>query len=301
MAGFNVLKHTHVMIGIPLLEWHDYLPPPGITPAKAGHICGGLLSVPPWGILSGKKNNTPGKTVETATSYGMSRGTDMGPLIPHYNVIPPAPPNLLLPVIILFSGSKSHFGASTVLFEQGQAAFAVAVKVNFNLNCAGPTMPPLPSGLVIAEPQTVEVGVTVGDMIAGFLHMAVDLLIQFGLNRLFGGKNGVVGNWLERLGPRLLPTVLRRVYMFPNVMGSALAPYIGSSAASYVGQASRAILGEWVSTLAAFVVGGPVGYSPGWTPIGGYGGGLLDSGHDAAQQAIDDHFTGPGDSPFIGE
>jgi hypothetical protein len=193
MPGFNVLKHTHTMIGLPFLEWHDYLIPPGLpTPPKAGHTCFAIIAAGPWGFLTGQKNDEgPNKTVQTDTSTALSVTTDAGPLIPHLNIIPLAPPNLLIPVFLLASGSKSHFGASTVLFPKGPAAFAVAIKVNFNLNCAGATLPPLPSGLVIAMPQTVEVGVTMGDLIGGIVHLVLDALIQFGLNRALKGLGGV--------------------------------------------------------------------------------------------------------------
>jgi len=77
----------------------------------------------------------------------------MGFLIPHIR-LPPAPANLLVPILFLFSGSKSHFGAHNHLTPKGPLAFACLMFVNLNVNCAGPTKPPFASGLVLAFWQT---------------------------------------------------------------------------------------------------------------------------------------------------
>lgn len=315
MAGFNVLKRSHVMIGLPFLEWHDYLPPPGITPAKAGHLCGGILACGVWGVISTirKVNDEgPNKDVLTAGNHALSRTHDMGPLIPHYNLLPPAPPNLLLPVFLLASGSKAYMGASTVQFNKGSAAFAIAVKVNFNLNCAGATLPPLPSGLVIAMPQTVEVGVTMGDMIAGLANMVFDAALQFILNRLFSSK--FMGSVFSRISGRVLPAVLQNFMKWPtSTLGMKLATVFGEKVGFWAAQAGGQVVKNAVGVAVGILVGSPIGYSPGWSPTGGsdwdkwitpgaseYQPGNQNSlQHDKRQKAIDDYYTNKGESPFI--
>lgn len=129
---FNVLKHYHPMIGIPILEKHQAIFPPAPTPVPlVPHIAAAVMCWGPWGILTGKPNPT-----EVSASGGMmmSQGTDIGPLIPHYNLVPPAPPNVLLLVIIPTSGSKSHFGAHGHLAPKGPIAFACLKNLNLNLN-----------------------------------------------------------------------------------------------------------------------------------------------------------------------
>ncbi len=299
---FNVLKTYHPMIGIPVLEWHQAIFPPDPSPKpKIMHACAAMLCAGPWGILSGKPNRT---AVSASGGVMLSQGTDIGPLIPHFNLIPFLPPNALLPIIILTSGSKSHFGARKNVAAQGPVAFAVAVKVNFNLNCAGPAMPPLPSGLVITF-NTHTTGATVGDVIAGALHMGVDLLVQFGLNRLFAAP-GVAG-FFERMTARLLDPIVKRLTGFV-VLELAVRSLTGSN---WLGVAADALL---LSILPAkvtgiFLLGSPVGYSPSYTPVGGLPGGPLDRAQGAGAQAIDDflgtgnveqHPSGPTPAPTSG-
>jgi hypothetical protein len=286
---FNVLKTYHVMIGIPWMELHQAVFPPVMAPVpKVPHVCGAMLCVGPWGALTGKPNPT-----EISASGGvmLSQGTDIGPLIPHYNLTPPAPPNSLLPVIILTSGSKSHFGAHANTAPQGPVAFAIGFKVNFNLNCAGPMFPPLPSGVVLTF-NTHTTGATIGDIVAGFAHMIVDGLIQFGLNRLFASARitalgerlaqGVLGPALSKLG---YGSVQALIDMGIPRLGS-LGRYAGSIAEEF-------LFGLPVTLISVLGIGSPVGYSPGYTPVGGKGGGLLDRGHKGVQQAVDDLFNSP--------
>ncbi|KYF48087.1 hypothetical protein BE04_42455 [Sorangium cellulosum] len=287
---FNVLKHYHPMIAIPWFEQHQAVFPPVITPVpKVPHIAGGVpLCWGPWGVLSGKRNDT-----EVSASGGMmmSQGTDIGPLIPHYNLTPPAPPNSLLVVIIPTSGSKSHFGAHGHVAPKGPIAFACAKVVNFNLNCAGPAWPPLPSGVVPAF-NTHTVGVTVGDLVAGALHMFVDGLIQFGLNRLFAWSR--VGDFFENVAQRALGPGLRALgYGNVQALVEYGLPGLGRLG-RYVGSAAEEFLFNLPGTLVAVgILGSPVGWSPGYTLVGGHGGNAVDAGHGAVQKAVDNYFNSP--------
>jgi hypothetical protein len=295
---FNVLKHYHVMVCIPWLEMHQAVFAPVLAPVpKVPHIAAAMLCIGPWGILTGKPNPT-----EISASGGimLSQGTDIGPLIPHYNVTPPAPPNSLLVVIIPTSGSKSHFGAHNHILKEGPIAFACAKVINFNLNCAGPLWPPLPSGVVLTF-NTHTTGVTIGDLVAGFLHMGVDALIQFGLNRLFSWSK--VSNFFESIAQRALGPILRRFgYGSVQALIEMGIPGLGRLG-RYVGSGAEEFLFNLPGTLVALGVGSPLGYSPGWSPVGGYGGKAEDAGHGAVAQAVDDFFNEPavGDFPMQGD
>ncbi|WP_437648055.1 hypothetical protein [Sorangium sp. So ce362] len=297
---FNVLKHYHPMIAIPWLEMHQAVFPPVLAPVpKVPHLAGGVpLCWGPWGILSGKRNDN-----EVSASGGMmmSQGTDIGPLIPHYNLTPPAPPNSLLVVIIPTSGSKSHFGAHGHVAPEGPIAFACAKVVNFNLNCAGPLWPPLPSGVVPAF-NTHTVGVTVGDLVAGALHMGVDLLVQFFLNRLF--SRPAIGNLFENVAQRALGPALRALgYGNVQALIEYGIPGLGRLG-RYVGSAAEEFLFNLPGTLVAVGVGSPLGYSPGWSPAGGWLGqketeisgkkvNRENDAHRAVQRAVDNYFNSP--------
>jgi hypothetical protein len=294
---FNALKDYHVMIAIPIIEMHQAILPPLPTPLpKVPHIAGAMLCKGPWGAISGKPNPT---VFSASGGVQMSQGSDIGPLIPHYNVIPPAPPNALLPIMLVTSGSKCHFGAHKSVAPNGPIAFAIAVKVNFNLNCAGPAWPPLPSGLVIAFNSHV-IEATIGDIIAGALHLLVDMAIQFGLNRLFSSSR--VSGFFEDVAQRALGPGMRALgYGNIQAMVEYGIPGLGRLG-RHVGAAAEEFLFNLPGTLVAIGIGSPVGYSPGVSPIGGYAGGALDKGHAAAQSAIDNYFNspGPGDYPASG-
>jgi hypothetical protein len=302
---FNVLKHYHVMVAIPYMELHQGIFPPVPAPVPTvPHLAGAALCLGPWGALTGKPNPT-----EHSASGGkvMSQGTDIGPLIPHYNLTPPAPPNSLLPIMLLTSGSKSHFGAHKTQAPKGPVAFAVAVKINFNLNCAGPIAPPLPSGVVVTF-NTHTTGATIGDIVAGALHLVIDLAIQFGLNRLFAWSK--VSNFFEDIAQRALGPGMRALgYGNIQAMVEYGIPGLGRFGRN-VGSMAEEFLFNLPGTLAAWGVGSPLGYSGGQTqdrssptPVGGKVGDALDSGHGSVQQAVDDYFNspGPGDYPVPGQ
>jgi hypothetical protein len=285
---FNVLKHYHVMIGIPILEWHQAIFPPVMAPKpKVMHMCGAMLCIGPWGVLTGKPNPT-----EISASGGvmLSQGTDIGPFIPHYNMFPFAPPNALLPIIFLCSGSKSHFGAHAHTLPKGPTAFACAVKVNFNLNCAGPAAPPLPSGLVFTF-NTHVTGATIGDLVAGGLHLVFDLLVQWGLNRLFA-RAGVT-ELTERIAQGILGPFLK-------LLGVGSVSYlVGQGLGKWAGAAAEEFLFALPGTLpAVFGPGSPLGYSPGYSPDGGSDhwwnlSTYTDPAHGGVQRAVDNYFNKP--------
>ncbi len=273
---FNILKDYHVMIGV---DFHKaVLPPPAPPVPNLPHACIAPLCIPPWGGLTGKPN---GSVFSSGLGRTMSQGTDIGSLIPH---IPLPPPNLLLPIIILTSGSKSEFGAHAHVAPEGPVAFAVLKVINLNLNCAGPACPPLPTGVVITF-NTNTTGVTIGDIIAGCLRMVVDSALQYALNRIFASNT--VSNFLDNL-------VLRGFEVFGPLVGRFAPAALGAFIKGYVFSSLFSTTVENIlGALAADVIGSPLGYSPGWSPVGGFLGNAEDQGQSKVQQAVDNYFNNP--------
>ncbi|HVT09944.1 MAG TPA: hypothetical protein VHO67_20920 [Polyangia bacterium] len=297
-----VLKHYHVMISIPFIELHQAILPPSFIPVpKVPHMAGAVLYLGPWGALAKKANL---KEYSSSGGIMMSQGTDIGNLIPHYNVIPPAPLNALLPIIILTSGSKSHFGSHAHIAPKGPIAAACLSVVQFNLNCAGPASPPLPAGMVIPF-NTHLVGMSPGDWIAGFLHMVVDGGLQYVVNQFFSLSK--VSGFFEDLAEGALKPFMRALGSgnITSIIADAMErslPKLGR----WLGQAAEELLFAAPGAGAGLLLGSPLGYSPGWSPIGGGDAGAEDAGHEAAQKAIDKYLgtsdveefpSGPGDFP----
>jgi hypothetical protein len=277
-----VLKHLHPMIGV---DFHDEIAPPGIPAPKIPHLTAGLLCFPPWGVVTGKPNGT----VWTTHAMSLAQGTDMGFLIPHIP-LPPAPANLLAPILTLVSGSKSHFGAHNHLTPQGPLAFACLVVVNLNLNCAGPTMPPLPTGFVFAVFQLTWQGVTLGDLIAGALHMLVDIVVQHLINRFLSrGPASKAFDWLNRKIGGALAARTYVNFVKLSAVGAKTVPQVIQA----VMQGSRRslILGYGLieqapGILAGYAIGTPIGYSPAWAPTS-QAEGYADQGQDAVARGVD--------------
>jgi hypothetical protein len=301
----SVLKHYHVMVSIPFLELHQAILPPSFVPVpKVPHLAGAALFLGPWGSITGKANLT---AFSASGGIIMSQGTDIGPLIPHYNVIPPMPPNALLAVIVLTSGSKAHFGSHGHVAKEGPVAIACLGTVQFNLNCAGPAAPPLPSGLVIPF-NTHMVGMSPGDFVAGLLHMIVDAGLQYVVNQFFNLSK--VNGFLEDLAEGALRPIMR--FLGSGNVTSIIADAMRRSfpkLGQFLGQLVEETLFAVPSAAAGLVLGTPLGYSPELSPIGGQDGKMEDKGHAAVQKAIDKFFgtsdvdeydNGPGDFPVPG-
>ena len=288
MMWCNVLKHYHPMLSIPCMELHQAVLPPSVVPVpKVPHFASAALFLGPWGALTGKPN-----LQEFSSSGGvmMSQGTDIGPLIPHVNV-PPIPPNALLPIIILTSGSKSHFGAHSHVAPNGPVAICCGAVINFNLNCAGPAAPPMPAGLVLGL-NTHVVGTSIGDLISGALHMVADALIQTLVNRFFALTP--VSDFLEDIAQTALGPIMRAMGSgnVTSIIADAMErsfPRLGQ----VLGQVAEETLFNIPSVAASLILGTPLGYSPGWSPIGGQDGAMEDIGHDAAQKAVDKYLRTP--------
>lgn len=126
----------------------------------------------------------------------VARGSDSGMGVPH---IPNT--NTLLPAIIAFGSSKVMFGSSKVQINaQGGAKHTGCcilpyVPMSFNLACNDPVK--FPGDMVIA-PNTVFVGMTLGDIVAGFVDMAVDIGLSYVTGKALGALNKGVGKFMFR-------------------------------------------------------------------------------------------------------
>lgn len=263
---FNTLLSIHPMTGCDL---HDGIPPPGpVVVPKMPHFVVATLK---W-ILP-----TSSPTTKTFGPFGMAfmqQGSDISNFIPHVS------PNYLLPLVIATSGSKSSFGASTVKAEGTPLAAAICVVFNLNLNCSGASLPPMPTGIVIA-PNSVVVGLTLGDIVGGVFSMAADSALQYGLNRIFASAKAT------KLFNALQGPIIRA--LIPN------APAFLSLTTALTGQASRVLsnpvvantLGNLIPTAIGVLVGSPLGYSAKKSP-GSLAEGFLSGKAQSAGQKLGD-------------
>ncbi|HYT93456.1 MAG TPA: hypothetical protein VEL76_32360 [Gemmataceae bacterium] len=283
MATFNVLKNFHPMIGC---DWHDLMPPgsPSIT-GKAPY-----LAVAPLVWLTYNLTAKWGPSTHTHWGWTMQRQTDIGPLIPHIGA-----PNVLLPLIIAFSGSKSYFGTSRILAEGKPVAIAIAKIINTNLNCDGPTkMPPLPTGFVLAF-TTHETSVTLGDVLADLAQMVFDSLLQFGIARFFNLP--IFGKICTPIYEKLLFAPIFNK-LLPALGNGAIMNYLYKK--GLVEFLAKGVAIQLPLHIAGILLGSPLGWSPSWSPVGsgGYATNPNDpdspSREESVHDALRDYINGTG-------
>jgi hypothetical protein len=175
MMDHVVLLKWHVMLGCDIHNEITATWPPLPAP-NVPHIVGMRLAG-----LSGQASLTGDDVVANGWNI-VQRDSDISAFIPHIP-IPPFPPIILLALIIPTSGSKSYFGPSTVIANKKPIAGALLGPINLQLNCADPC--PLPCGIVIAWGSVV-CGMTWGDIIGGFIGMAIDAAMSFAINKVAG-------------------------------------------------------------------------------------------------------------------
>lgn len=299
------LKHYHLMVSLPP-DLHDTVPPvmppppPTPTPYWAGYLLSGSA-----GYIVGTVKLAE-DVHHDSMGYTMLRGTDIGPLIPHVGA-----PNILLPLVLAMSGSKSHFACSTVVSRDGPVACALAFIVNPNLNCAGPSTSPFPrpNGIVIAFYGTTFEGMTWGDLFAGALSMAFDCLVEGLINKFFGCKR--VTGWFDRVGSRLFSRLAVRMFgrgHIPSMLkwfgsgqgslwGGNLAVWISRATGSGVARTgnliSNGILRSTLPYAAGVLFGSPVGAAVPWSPAGYWLGRGHDAGYDSTRNAVNNYLSSP--------
>ena len=267
----GVLKNFHPMIGC---DFHTLWPPGSPAPGGvAPHLA--MSSLMGLGI-------TADMAPMESTHFGFTimRGSDIGPMIPHAGA-----PNCLLPLILLASGSKSEFGSTQYLVKGKPAAVALLLYVNPNLNCGDPAPAPL-DGVIAITGHVV--GMTWGDVLAGFFAMGLDCLLQYALNKL-GDKlfNKLTQKVYEKLlfGPMMT--------MFEHIGEGKIVTWLLKNdleemlAKGFFAQLTK-IVGNWT-------IGSPVGYSFPWSRLGKLDAagvpegepGHMEAAHNAVRKAID--------------
>src|SRR5437016_6167525 len=130
----NVLMQYHWMVGIDLHDALTPLPVPALPHFVYACLKGGIWGFTPATLANDELNKKVLSTPQAGAV--MSRGTDIGPLIPHLSL------DALGPLYTLASSSKSEFGAHSVQASKGPVATACYETFNFNLNCHGASTPP---------------------------------------------------------------------------------------------------------------------------------------------------------------
>jgi len=187
------------------------------VPIKYGlHVGGGQLS---WIGLVGEKKNNKG-TIFADNEEVVSEGHTSSLIVPHYNIVPPWPPNALIPILILFSKSKCVFSVQSVVgTEDGPIAVCVYCYVGINLACWDPVG--IPSSYVFNS-STVLLGFTFADYVKGLLSMLVDAAIDLIFYVLF--NNRLYKKTLEKLFKKVLKKpmllFLRNTPLFKNIARS---------------------------------------------------------------------------------
>src|SRR6185312_4225636 len=284
MPGVAVLTHIDVMVGV---DFHDEVAPPGSPVPSVPHAVTGLLCSAAWGATTGKAN----LTVWSTGGMVLSRGSDMGFLIPH---VPLGPAGALASLLTATSGSKSGFGAHRHRGPQGPLAAACLGATGLNLNCGGDTQPPALSGMVLAFFQLTRQGFAWGDVIAGALHAAVDTYLQHRLNASFdhGWGAGAVSDLKSRVTGALgwrAAWIAARLPARANVAAQLARQLVRGTVA---GARDNRFIQELPTFVASSIVGTPIGYSLEVAPISRMEV-AADQADDAVQRSIDRMFEDP--------
>lgn len=203
------------MIGFPHKKWNPgvnidlhsgvFVTPAGIPdPAVTmGIHMGALTFGAPWIGLGSNKNN--GDKILADGMPVVSRGHEVKySIVPHINVLPPPPShlNILGALLILGSSSKCQLAACKVKCTDGPLAISAFRYVGINTACADPcTMPTS----IIVNWGTVNVGYTLGDVLAAMFLAAFDALKSYLEDKLFSKLMG------SKLMNKLLGAILRPI------------------------------------------------------------------------------------------
>ncbi len=253
MLPCNVMKWTDPLLS---LDVHNAIIPPSPTPVPLPYFHGSFLG---HGVIgskskfSGSPETIAKHPILTTGIQPMLQGTDTG----YFDVHIGNPANVLLPITIAFSSSKSLFVASTVQMNDAPTTAAVLIMVNLNLNCNFPVS--LPNGYVFSF-NTVQAGMSIGDILAGIVSGVLQMLVDFALNKFTSYASGLpisrgFNQSINQLSSRLF---LRSVA--PNIhvatpLTNALGRYFGTSSSPLVTSIIGAeVGGELLSGLRGVVL-----------------------------------------------
>ena len=175
------LQGNMVMLTVPpMMSVHDFAPiPPALAPPPSPAMPAIEPPVPVmWAPGFGLQQNKLTTTVYHKFMWLMLDGHDCGYMIPHVS-IPPA--NLKTPLHIMFSSRKVMFSASTVK-ANGTPVGCAQLLLFPMMTCAQPASIPTSYPLMNLL-NTVTVGMTPGDIIAGVIGIVVSVVADALINR----------------------------------------------------------------------------------------------------------------------
>lgn len=192
----HLTVHSYIGYGT-----HMALYPPLVVPAIAPHVSMDTL----LGLTLGAKWS---KTVIGPFGFQfIGQGNDSGMVVPHIAI---PPPSVLVPVVIGFGSSKPMFAASTVKIDVDGAGLAMSAGmipynfVSINQACNDPCN--YPSDMVIC-PNSVLVGLTLGDFLGGLISIAVDCAISAIASKIGGAAASRI---MSKIGGRIAAVFLRQ-------------------------------------------------------------------------------------------
>jgi hypothetical protein len=201
MAGMLVLTTMQPIVGV---DMHQSVPP--IPPAILPHVVWGTGLSLEMGLpeaLEASHAMSPihpdpdcsKRPIAVGPGHACGRDHDAGALVAHIAA------NALLPVILLGAASKSEFGSGTVLVGRKGEKMAVNLLLfmNVQLHCDDPV--PMPTGFTFATGSAmVYANLTFMDVLDGFAHMLVDVILVAILNFAIAGAGNVIDRVVAATG-----------------------------------------------------------------------------------------------------
>jgi hypothetical protein len=250
------------MAVLPPLTTHDYKPPPPLPP-EPPFVPAIEAPVPVmWPPGFGMQQNKLTTTVVHKFQFIMLEGHDCGYMIPHVTI---PPTNLQLPIIIAFSSRKVSFSSSKVKANGTAIGCSQLMLIPMPMmTCASPITSPC-SYPVLNAINTVTVGMTVGDFLAGIVSIALSMLADalcYAFRKLGPFKNVFAKICEEELGDVAGPLVATTLGKL--VGASNIAPFVIKTVLGAIAGGAKILLtgeGNIKISVGSGYFGGSVGYT----------------------------------------
>lgn len=212
------------------LDVHQAIIPPAPTPVPLPYMHMSFLG---HGLIADKSKFSGSPSlmsmgpVTTLNMQPMLQGTDCGYFGPHLG----NPANVLLPITIGFSSSKSMFVSGTTQINGSPVATAALVIMNLNLNCNFPVS--LPNGVVYAF-STVQAGMSIGDYLAGIASAVLQMALDYAVGRFLSFASGLpisrgINQSVSQLSSRLFMRSIAGNIHVSTPLANALGRFFGTS------------------------------------------------------------------------
>ena len=209
------------------------LPPPAPstpTPTPSVEIPTTMLWPPGFGVNQNKFSNG-GSPVKHRGLWVVLDGHDCGTLILDLTI--PPQPNIAYPTIWPFSARKPVFAASTV--KMNGTSVACAQTLGFPpiplMSCGDPVSTPSSWSMINAA-NTLQVGMTLGDFVAGIVTIVVSVATDYAFS-LIPFPSGFLGTALSNSLKGLAPVAILSSFITsgltgnPSFKGSIGLPFLG--------------------------------------------------------------------------